>query len=493
MNNYNEDKEKKGGFLSSLSGLFRGGSSAMGGASSGLGSAGSAGGLGGLFATKAGVVGLVLGGATIAAGVGVVYNFIGPSSSGVYSPELFQNTYYEEEANRAGLERSKARDTSAASSSTLDMFREQARKDGLGGLAGETGDAESANAAAEDPTAADGAASAASADSNYTGAPGASGAGGPKLQSHSGFGSKGGAGGGSGTAIPRMQGGSGLAGGIGAQFQPVYRAPAQANTGKSSGMLASNGAKISRSPKHAVNNFNKKGAFGQAKFASGMSKKAASYSGATSALMATEAMQGESNGSGGLAGADTGAGLGGAGVSNGQSLKASDPSLSSNESSVPEPSQPEDVDPWQKFEDMAMYGLLAGGVLLMVGKFLAKKALASIAIPPSYLAWKMATMVACWLAIAAAVVALYAGFMMFSKYGQKMMGGIYMAAALMIIYQAYETMSGLADGEYSAGKDSKGTIDKPANGDTWKVGDKTYTHNGTSWQAPKADVPVTAK
>jgi len=41
MNNDNRQKEEKGGFWSALSGLFRGGSSAMGGgASSGLGTAG---------------------------------------------------------------------------------------------------------------------------------------------------------------------------------------------------------------------------------------------------------------------------------------------------------------------------------------------------------------------------------------------------------------------------------------------------------------------
>lgn len=499
MNNYNENKEKKGGFLSSLSGIFRGGSSAMGGASSGLGSAGSAGGLGGLFATKAGVVGLVLGGATIAAGVGVVYNFIGPSSSGVYSPELFQNTYYEEEANRAGLERSKARDASAASSSTLDMFREQARKDGLGGLAGESGDSESANAAAEDPTAADGAASAASADAASAGAPGVPGDGGPKLQAHSGFGSKGGAGGGSsGTAIPRMQGGGGLAGGIGAQFQPVYRAPAQANTGKSSGMLASNGAKISRGAKAAVPNFNKKGAFGQAKFASGMSKKAANSYGAQSSMLATEAMQGESSGgSGDVGGAGTGAGLGGAGVSNGQNLKASDPSLNSNESSVPEPSQPEDVDPWQKYEDMAMYSLLAGGVMLMITNVLVKKAnLALAATPfslPAYMSLRMWAMITGYAAIAAGLVAIFAGMMMFSKYGQKMMGGIYMAAGAMLIWKAYEAISGLGEPQYTDGGNPPKSVDaSKLDGKTgtynMKINGNTYgtTNGGGTWSAMNA-------
>ncbi len=472
MNNYNDKEEKKGGFLSSLSGIFRGGSSAMGGASSGLGSsAGSASGLAGLFATKAGIVGMVLGGATIAAGVGVVYNFIGPSTKGVYSPELFQNTYYEEEADKAGLERSKSRDASAAASSTLDMFREQARKDGLGGLAGEAGDTEAANAAAENPTDADGAAGAASADApSADGAPGAGGA--PKLQASSGFGGKAGGGGSSGTSIPRMQGGGGLAGGIGAQFQPVYRAPAQANAGKSSGMLASGNARISNSPKYAVPNFKKKGAFGQAKFAGNMSKKAASYSGAASASAATEAMSGETSGSGDVAGGETGAGLGGAGVSNGQSLKASDPSLSSNESTVPEPTKPEDVDPWQKMEDMAMYSLMAGGLLLMIGKFCSSMANKAV-LPPAYLAWKMATMVVCYAAMAAAALAIYAGLMMITKYGQKMMGGIYMAAGAMLIWQAYQTIAGLEEGEKCAtAKDGTKTM-------TMKNGD-TFTQKGGS-------------
>ncbi len=62
MNDNNEKKEKKAG----VGGLFgSGGSSAVGsGASSGFGSGG---GLAGLFASKAGILGMVLGGATLAA------------------------------------------------------------------------------------------------------------------------------------------------------------------------------------------------------------------------------------------------------------------------------------------------------------------------------------------------------------------------------------------------------------------------------------------
>ena len=304
MNDYNEKEEKKGGILSGLSSIFRGGSSVAGGASSGLGSAAG----GGLFASKAGIVGLVLGSATIAAGVGVVYNFIGPSSKGVYSPELFQNSYYEEESSKASQERTMSR-AATPDASTLDMFREQAKKDGLGGLAAEAG--EGANSAAaqagvtEDPSAS------ASADAGAPGgAPGGTDAalgGSPRLKASSGFGgaaSKMG-GGSSGTAIPKMQAGAGLSGGIGQPFAQLNK------TGKSSAMTASAAARLSSSPKYSVPNFNKKGAYGQARYASAMSKKATGYSGAASAGYATEAMTSVGNTGGDVAAPESGAGLGG--------------------------------------------------------------------------------------------------------------------------------------------------------------------------------------
>lgn len=454
MNDYNEKEEKKGGFWSSLSGLFRGGSSAMGGASSGLGSAGGMGGVGGLFATKAGIVGMVLGGATIAAGVGVVYNFIGPSSKPAYSPELFQNSYYEEESSKAGAERARARDTSAADASTLDMFREQAKKDGIGVGAG-GGDA------AKDGEAADASAAGPSADSGAPGAPGAEGASGggsaggvPKLQAAAGFGSKGGAGGGgSGTSIPRMQGNSGLSGGIGAQFASVYRAPA--NSGKVSGMTAS-AARVSNSPKYAVPNFNKRGAYGQAKFAGKMGAKAAySADGAGSRTSATEAFTGETTGTGDASPAG-GSGLGGAGISSSDKLKGNDPSLNSNESTVPKPGTPIKDNPYQKYEDMAMYGMLAGAVLLLIAKMLAKRALGLIG-TPAYAAAKLASVVAAYAAMAAGALVLFAGLIIMSKYGQKMEGGLYMAAGAMIIYQAYQAIAGIDSAEKDWTKANTGT------------------------------------
>ena len=436
MNNYKEKDEKKGGFAGTLSGLFRGGSSLAGGASSGMGSAG---GLAGLFASKAGIVGMVLGGATIAAGVGVIYNFIGPSSKSAYSPELFQNSYYEEESSRAGLERTQSRDASAAASSTLDMFKEQAKKGGLGGLASEAGEGGNANASAEAPAPVDSSADAGAASPGAGGANGGgAGAGGPKLQATAGFGSKGG-GAGSGTSIPRMQTSGGLSGGIGAQFQPVYRPPA----GKTSGMTAS-AARMKSAPKYSVPNTNKKGAYGQAKFASKMGTKA-SYSadGAGARSDATNAFSGETTGSGDVGTPGSGAGLGGAGVANGSGLKGNDPSLSSNESTPPKVPDPEDVDPWQKYEDMAMTSMMWALGMIIVTKILSRIAKSW---PPLYYAAMATAAVAIFFALKVA----YAGFMMFSKFGQKMMGGIYIVTGIMLAIKAIEALGEAAGGGATA-------------------------------------------
>ncbi|MDA8132034.1 MAG: hypothetical protein M0011_11075 [Elusimicrobia bacterium] len=476
MNDDNKKKEKKGGFLSSLSNLFGGGgSSAMGGASSGLGSAG---GLGGLFATKAGIVGMVLGGATLAAGVGVVYNFIGPSSKPVYNPDLFQNSYYEEEASKAGEQRAMSRDASAAASSTLDMFREQAKKDGLslgsegGGSSGGSSDGSAPQDASADASAA--APDAAGAAGGADGGVGAAGAGGPKLQKHAGFG--GGSGGGSGTSIPRMQTGGGLSGGIGAKFQPVYRPPVQANGGNLSGMTAS-AARLKNAPKYSVPNVNRKGAYGQAKFANKMGSKAAFSADAAGARTSAEtAFSGETSGSGDVGTPGTGAGLGGAGVTDGAALKGNDPSLNSNESTPPKVPEHKDVDPWQEYEDMAMDSMMWAAGLILITKLLGK--LAKTVPFVYYLA--VATALA---AIFYALKVVYAGYKMMTEFGQKMMGGIYMAVGLMLVYQAWEALCGLEQGASDADTKSlngeKYNADNPAKaGTTGKVDGTTYTADG---------------
>ncbi len=467
MNEFKKEEEKKGGFWASLASLFGRGSSAAGGAA-GLGSSGSgfgaASGLGGLFATKAGVMGMILGGATIAAGIGVVYNFIGPSSKSVYTPQLFQDTYYEEQSQNASRERAKQKQGASASASTLDMFSEQAKKDGLGfgdqaKAADEKSDADAD--AAVDGAAADAGAGGASVDS----AANAPAGGGARLQTSSGFGGAKGGG-----ASPKLAGGGGMFGGSNGQFAPMYKSPAgQGVQGKSSAMKGSMASAIKNSPKRSVPSFNRKGAFGQAKFAKAQGARAAgSSSGAASKTGATEAFSGETTGTGDAGGALGGVGLGGAGVSNGNKLKSSDPSLNSNESTPPPVGTPENVSPWEKYTNMAMYAMLAGALLVFITGVLVKKAEAlmvkakaaaavpitgaAVAAPLFAAAAAMYgyAQIAAYAAIAAGAVVIFAGITLMSKFGQKWTGIMYAAVGGMLIYKAYEALSGANTGKAEA-------------------------------------------
>lgn len=396
-----KDKERKGGFWAYISGLFgkaplaRGGlgsASGLGGAS-GLGSAGS--GLGGLFATKAGIVGMVLGGATIAAGVGVIYNFLGPSSKSGYTPQLFQSAYYDEQTRSAGLDRS--RQKSAAVESSLDMFKEQAKKDGL--ALGEDAESAGKKDSGEKPAdeTADGAAEAGAAP-DAAAAPG----GGPKLQSASGFGG-GRGGGGSGTSMPQLSGGGGMSGGINSKFAPIYKAPA-GQKGKTSGLAGSMAASV-KGGKYSLPP-SKKGAHGQAKFAKKMGAKAVHSTDAGARTTATEAFSGETVGSGDVGAPDGGAGLGGAGLSGGNKLKASDPNMDGSSFTPPKVPEPEDVSPWNDLRDEAMKYILISMGLIVVTKIFAKIAKA---VPFMYYV-AFATAVA---AIAAALKVIWVGYKLY--------------------------------------------------------------------------------
>jgi len=368
MSNFNQDKERKGGFWSALSGLFGGGGAPGAGVA------------GGLFATKAGIVGMVLGGATIAAGVGVVYNFVGSSSKPVYSPELFQNSYYEEESAAASQQRAQERDRSAASASTLDLFSEQAKKEGLvGGMGSEAGEQKASEAKDGAQATAEASAEAPEAD-GAPAAPGAAGAasGGAKLAPAAGF--SGGSklsGGGSSSSIPRMQNQGGMSGGIGGQFSNMYRPPAGANDGRINGLSASRSSAKS-SPKYAVPNFKKSGAYGQAKVTNARSKSASYSADASGARSTAEAAFSGETGAGGDVGGMAGAGMGGAGISQGTSLKASDPNMNKSEFNVPSPNQntPKDVSPWNDLLMDAMWwglGCIGGIITTRIFANLAKK------------------------------------------------------------------------------------------------------------------------
>jgi hypothetical protein len=454
MSDNNKEEEKKraglfpfkflrGGSKTGLSGL------GQGAGVSGFGSGGAAGGFwAGLLATKAGIVGVVLGAATIAAGVGVLYNFLGPSSKPLYSPQLFQDTYYQEQANNASMERAVQRGDPSAS--TLDMFREQARKDEL--ALGEGGGTEEN----KEPSA-DAGAEGGSVDNPEPAAPGADSAvnapdGGAKLQAAPSLGgSKGGG------SSPKLSGGGGMFGGVNGQFAPIYKAPPQ---GKLVAMKAPGAAAVKNSAKRAVPGANNKGAYGQAKYAGKIGVKAAyGVSDVGVRTNATEAFSGETSGSGEVTTPATGAGIGGSGLSSGNQLRTNDPSLNTNEVTPPNPNSgaasssntptPTDVSPWKKYTNMALYAMLGASVLLVISNMLAKKAKTA---GPGAPALYMYAMIAAGLAMAAAAMVIFAGLMLMSKYGQKWTGIMYMMAGAMLMYKAYEALAGAMNDREAAVK-----------------------------------------
>ncbi len=370
-------KDGKGGFLASLLNMFGRGGSAVGGAGSGFGGSGAGlSGLSGLFATKAGMLGVALGAATIAAGVGVVYNFIGPSSRPAYGPQLFQDTYYAEQASNASLERVQQKEAAQAAPSTLDLFREQARKEGLGLGGGENPEAggevqQAAEGTDSSLTEAGNASAAAPTADPAAGAPGAA----AKLQAAPSFGSAGGGAGGGASmgGTPKLSGG-GMFDGIMNKFAPVYRpAAGQGQSGKSTAMKRPQAAAVRGAPKQALSG-GKKGAYGQAKFAGKIGARAAySADSAGARTEATQAFSGETVGTGDVTSPGGGPGIGGSGIS-GDGLKSSDPSMSSSQYTPPSVTNAENNSPWEKVTDLAMIAMIAATLLLALGKALMKQA-----------------------------------------------------------------------------------------------------------------------
>jgi len=240
-----------------------------------------------------------------------------------------------------------------------------------------------------------------------------------------------------------MQGG-GLSGGVGSGFDSVYRPVAQANSGKTSSM-GSAADRVNSSPKYAIRSFNKKGAFGQAKFSRSASAKAGTLFGGGARAGATDAF------TGGTTGGETGtpaagAGLNGAGISNGPSLKANDPNLDSSNSSVPSCSggTPEDVTPWKKWTDMALYGIIAAAAFILLAKMCAVK-------------FPLMAKAFAGMAMIAAGVVLLAAIMLMTKYGQKWTGVMYGLVGAALMYLAYQAMMAAGAPDPGAAATAAGT------------------------------------
>lgn len=147
-----QNKKEKKGLFPFLSNLFKGsggvGSGAAGSGSTVAGSSGLFGGLfsgsgmgGGLMATllgtKAGIAGLVIGAMTLLAGAGIIYNVVSHNSGDVNAKGLFSDPYYDALVSDAQSNRA-AKGNVVDSRSSLDYFKDTAKKDELFTKAPET-------------------------------------------------------------------------------------------------------------------------------------------------------------------------------------------------------------------------------------------------------------------------------------------------------------------------------------------------------------------
>lgn len=427
MKKPNNKKQNNGGILSAIAALFKGGAAAGGASGAAVTS--------GIFATKAGMLGLLLGGATIAAGVGAVYHLAGGSATKTaYSPELFQNSYYEEQASIAEAERNQNNDRRASVvNSTIDMFSASARQSGYF----DQGSSDSALASVDMPDGSDvsmagssgSAEASASSSVSSAGESGSSTASGStKLASKSL--SSGRAGGSGSSRVNSSSAGSmgGLKAGMGKNFNPKM-----ASAGKSSAMAANISKKVS-SARSASRSRGSKRAFSQAKFANNMSKKAvASGSFEASRTAASAAFTGEA--AGGDAGDSVeGVGMDTSGMAVGTALKNGTPNGNSNLKSVPPVSESENASPWKDLvKKVAVLSLVAMG-LFLVGKLLAKMA-KNATVHKAFLIG--AIKVIAGLMAVIGVLILAAAVSLATKYGQKMYGLLYGLAGALTLWEAY--------------------------------------------------------
>jgi len=422
-NTFRKKEDKKGGLAGLLSGLFGGGSSSAGG--------GALGGLGSLFASKAGIMGVLLGVATISAGVGVVYNFVGPSSKPIYNQALFQGGGSSDFSSEQSARGAQAVSSPGLSSPSLDMVRQEAKKE-FAAPAAAPGAAESSatteeaksNAAAEG-----GADNSAAAPAN----PLANSSAGPSSTfKKASFGQT--------SNLPKLNsGGSGMSGGIGMGFQQVSRNSAQASNA-SAALSAINAGKgktgAVKTASRAAGNYGKSGAWSQAK---GIAKKSGSNKSST--MEGSKSSVDWDNGASGNVSAVDSAGVSAGGTGSGGTGVSSDPGTANapttvNNSTVPTVSESSyaDATPWKKVSKLAMYSMIAALALIAITSLLAKTA------------WGVAyAQYVGYLAIGAAALSTVAGAILWMKYKQKTQGMMYTGLGALLTYQAYQAMSNASD------------------------------------------------
>lgn len=422
----NNKKQNSGGFLSAIAALFKGGAAAGSGVSGAAAT-------GGIFASNVGILGLLLGGATIAAGAGAVYHFAGnATNTASNTPAIFQNSYFEEEAAKAGAERASTQDRYAKVNSSIGMFSEQARKSGLGFEVQEEQQQE--NSQAEDNSYSDASSyssSGAPVDYSASAASSASPKG-NRLTSKSMGSFSGGGSSSTGSSVPRMKSMGGLSGGVNSKFASMKSAALAESRGSATAMASAKKASISKGRSVSARG-RRSSAHSQAMFANAMGSKAAYSSSAAGARTSAQAaFTGETTGTGDVAeGVLEGAGLGGAGLSMGDGLKANNPGNVNNVKNIPQPSGASNASPWKDLEKALLITLAAATVLLITGSILASQAAKAVH-PAQKAPLLMATAIIAGIVCAAAIAICVMAGILIGKHKQTGMGITYLIAGAFL-------------------------------------------------------------
>ncbi|MDD4004052.1 MAG: hypothetical protein PHW69_02480 [Elusimicrobiaceae bacterium] len=411
-----QDKKERKGLIPYLSRLLRGnGAVGAGGeavpASAGslFGGSSSGGVLSALLGTKAGIAGLAVGGMTLVAGAGLVYNVMSNNSPGAEAHSLFSDPYYDALVSDAESNRA-AKSNVVDSRSSLDYLKEGQQGDEVfseDAPAGAAGAEEQASSAESEEMKADAAAEAPAAVI-------------PRLSAVAGVGSGSGgsstSGGGSSSALGQR---SGAAGGL---------SEGAVRTGSANGLKSAARAGLSGSSRKTSS---LSGARNQAAAVnatlSGGGPSADSRRGALVDAYENSGKSGEVNPNG--AGMSSGSGSSDPALNPKDSINLGNPAGST---ATPETTEAEENDsPW-KWIEIASYALMVASMLLL---FIASKLAKTPASLPT-------AIILAKIALACAAVMTLLGILIMTTQGQLVQGLMLTAIGGITTFSAYKAMVG---------------------------------------------------
>ncbi|MFA6091637.1 MAG: hypothetical protein WCU88_04040 [Elusimicrobiota bacterium] len=413
------EERKGGGFLSGL--LSKLGLGGEGGVSAGAGA-----GVGsGLWATKAGVVAMVLAGTTLAAGIGIL-STSNPAvrRTAFGSGSVFSSAKGQDGASSDGLQGAGLQASKDGASTSLEYFSKANPAPSDAG-------AQEAGASDQNPADASAAGADAGADSAHDAAAGSAGsaapAAKPQMVKSQGLGGQS-----SGGAGPRLEAQAGMAKGVGGDFQSTYKGAV-----KGAGSSAANRTRMGASRMSSIRSPGGNAAR-QLRDTSKVVKgnlRSPQMSSPGSGLT-YDGGAAQVGAAGGLAAgpAAGGTGIDGAGVSNGNPNANSVQQTKEVQPPTPKAGETEEKTPYKNLIYAAIGALLVSMLLLFWASKIGDAA--KIAVGPAQLALLAKAKMVSMLAAAAAAFAALMGIMLITQYDQMMQGMMFTMAGGIITAKA---------------------------------------------------------